>query len=261
MWLARLDAGVGKNGGMLKGVKGEIDQRPKRFYREAAVGGAGDAWKVLLDGKVLKTPEKADLLLPCEAMARALAAEWNAQEERIDIASMFITRTANVAIDRTPHARSEMADEAARYVSTDLVCYLADSPEELCERQEQAWTPLRDWAKSSMGLELLTTDGLAPVEQPAATIEAVRAHASALDDWRLTGLVFGVGLCGSAVLGLAIEQSHLDARQAFELSRIDEAFQESIWGEEAEAMRVTERRRAEAVALDLWFEALDGGSG
>lgn len=242
--------------GMLKGLKGEIDQRPKRFYQRVDVGGAKGAWTVLLDDKVLKTPAKVDLALPGEPLARAVAAEWDAQDERIDIASMFLTRTANVAIDRTPGARAEMADEAGRYVATDLLCYLADGPEELRRLQDEAWSPLRAWAASDMGVALEVTDGLSPVDQPAESIEAVRAHAEGLDDWRLTGLVFGIGLCGSAVLGLAIEQGRLNAREAFELSRVDEAFQESIWGEEAEARRITERRRAEAAALDLWFDAL-----
>lgn len=241
---------------MLKGLKGEIDQRPKRFYRKVDVGGVEGAWTVLLDDKALKTPAKAALALPGEALARALAAEWDAQEERIDIASMFLTRTANVAIDRTPHARTEMADEAAQYVGTDLVCYVADSPSELCERQAEAWTPIREWAASEMAIELVVTDGLAPVDQPAGSAEIVRSHCLALDDWRLTGLLFGVGLCGSAMLGLAIERGRLSARDAFELSRVDEAFQESVWGVEAEAQRVTARRRAEAAALDIWFDAV-----
>lgn len=246
---------------MLKGLKGEIDQRPKRFYRAVDVDPLEGAWTVLLDGKVLKTPEKTSLALPCEGLARAIAVEWDAQEERIDIESMFLTRTANVAIDRTPRARADMSDEAARYAGTDLLCYLADSPEELCARQEKAWTPLRDWAEAELGLKFAVTEGLSPIEQPEASIEKVRSQCEALDDWRLTGLLFGVGLCGSAILGLAIERGRLIARDAFELSRVDEDYQESLWGVEAEAQRVTERRRAEAAALDAWFEALGAEGG
>lgn len=241
---------------MLKGLKGEIDQRPKRFYREAAVGGVEGVWTVLLDDRVLKTPEKATLSLPSEALARAVATEWNAQEERIDIASMFLTRTANVAIDRTPQARSEMADEAVQYAGTDLVCYFADGPQELYDRQDAAWSPMREWAKSELGVHLDATEGVSPIEQPATSLARVRSHCESLDDWRLTGLLFGVGLCGSAVLGLAIERGRLNAMEAFEISRVDEAYQESLWGVEAEAQRITERKRAEAAALDTWFTAL-----
>lgn len=246
---------------MLKGLKGEIDQRPKRFYREAAVGGAKGAWTVLLDDRVLKTPEKATLTLPSETLARAVAAEWDAQEERIDIASMFLTRTANVAIDRTPQARSEMADEAVQYAGTDLVCYFADGPQELYDRQDAAWSPMREWAKTELGVHLDATEGVSPIEQPEGSLARVREHCETLDDWRLTGLLFGVGLCGSTVLGLAIERGRLNAMEAFEISRVDEAYQESLWGIEAEAQRITERKRAEAAALDSWFTALgDAGS-
>lgn len=244
---------------MLKGLKGEIDQRPKRFYREVAVGGAEGAWTVLLDEMVLKTPEKATLALPSEALARAVAAEWDAQDERIDIASMFLTRTANVAIDRTPQARAEMADEAVQYAGTDLVCYFADGPQELYARQDAAWSPMRDWARAELGVGLEATEGVSPIEQPEASLSRVRSHCESLDDWRLTGLLFGVGLCGSTVLGLAIERGRLNAMEAFEISRVDEAYQESLWGVEAEAQRITERRRAEAAALDMWFTALGKG--
>jgi chaperone required for assembly of F1-ATPase len=58
------------------------------------------------------------------------------------------------------------------------------------------------------------------------------------------------------VLGLAVERGHLTAADAYELSRIDEAYQAEHWGEDAEAVRRTTSARAEARALDQWFGAL-----
>lgn len=238
-----------------KGVKGEIDQRPRRFYETVAVSREATGWGVTLDGKALRTPEKNGLIFPTEALAAAIADEWRAQIERIDLQSMFNTRLANVAIDRTPVARAELAVEAARYAETDLVCHLAEAPAKLRERQEAAWGPLRAWAEE-FGVRLAPVTGILAARQPAASVEAMRGHAASLDDFRLTGLVHAVALFGSAVLGLAVERGRLSAADAFELSRIDEAFQASQWGEDAEAVRRTERTRAEARALDQWFGAL-----
>lgn len=236
--------------------KGEIDNRPKRFYSEVAVVGQADSWSVRLDGKPLRTPEKKTMVLPNEALANVIAEEWRAQAERIDLQSMFNTRLANVALDRTPIARADLGKEAARYAHTDLVCHLAENPAVLREKQEAAWAPLRAWAGLEMGLSLMPVQGVIAPVQPEESVEAVRRHATSLDDFRLTGLVHAIALFGSAVLGLAAERRHITAAQAFELSRIDEEFQAQQWGEDAEAVRRTERNRAEAKALDLWFDAL-----
>jgi chaperone required for assembly of F1-ATPase len=236
--------------------KGEIDNRPKRFYSEVKVAGQDDHWAIHLDGKALRTPEKRQLVLPTKALAEVIADEWRAQRERIDLQSMFNTRLVNVALDRTPVTRGELGREAARYANTDLVCHLAEAPAALRARQDAAWAPLRDWAAKEMGVRLSTVEGVIAIAQPEDSVEAVRLHASGLDDFRLTALVHAVALLGSAVLGLAVERRRITAVEAFEVSRIDEVFQAEQWGEDAEAVKRTARNRAEAHALDLWLDAL-----
>ena len=239
-----------------KGVKGEIDQRPKRFYKEVAIASDGDGWRVTLDGKALRTPNGNPLSLPYEVLAGVIADEWRAQQERIDLQSMYNTRLAHVAIDRATRAAAELAAEAVRYAETDLVCHLADAPPKLRDRQQASWGPLREWAADEMGVRLKAVVGIIPQEQPKESLEAMRRHVAALDAFRLAGLVHGVALLGSAVLGLAVERARLRASDAYELSRLDEQFQIELWGEDAEATRRTERYRAEARALDLWFDAM-----
>jgi chaperone required for assembly of F1-ATPase len=238
-----------------KGVKGEIDQRPKRFYHDVSIEPVANGWQVLLDGRMLRTPERKPLTLPTRLLAQVIADEWSAQKERIDLQTMFNTRLANVVIDRAPAARNELAAEVAKYAETDLVCYLAEAPTSLRERQEAAWAPLRDWA-GEFGAPLYPVSGIVPLPQPRASLDALLRHAESLDDFRLTGLVHAVGLSGSAVLGLAVEQGRLTASEAFELSRIDEAYQSARWGEDIEAAKRAESHRAEARALDRWFQSL-----
>jgi chaperone required for assembly of F1-ATPase len=244
---------------MVKGLKGEIDQRPRKFYQAAGVRQVEGGWQVELDGKPIRTGTKAGLVVPTLKLAEALAEEWNAQVERIDFASMWLTRLANVAIDRTPGTRAELVAEAARYAETDLVCHLADRPDSLRAEQEAAWAPLRAWAADAHGVRLTPVTGIMAARQPEASLEAMRDHAGSLDDFRLTGLVYGVGLMGSAVLGLAVERRRLSAVEAHEVSRVDEIFQARQWGEDAEAQKRVEGARVEARALDRWFDALDGG--
>lgn len=241
-----------------KGVKGEIDQRPKRFYTDVAVVQDGPDWRITLDNRALRTPSGKPLAVPSEALARLIAAEWRAQQERIDLHSMLITRLAYGTLDRTEEAWATAADEAARFASTDLVCYLADAPEKLQQRQHAAWSPLREWA-ASHGVALEAVAGIMPRPQPEASLAAMRKHAAALDRFRLAGLASAIPLFGSAVLGLAVERGRLTAVEAFELSRIDETFQIEQWGEDAEAAARAALGRAQAAALDAWFAALEQG--
>lgn len=229
---------------------------PKRFYKTASAEQVPGGWGVRLDGRDVKTPARAALVLPTEALAKAIAAEWNAQGDHVDIASMHLTRLANVAIDRAAETRFEMADELARYCETDLICHIAEEPEELAEIEEENWRPVRDWAGETLGVLLVPVEGIIASPQPDASLEAAREHALSLDGFRLTGLLFGCGLLGSALLALAVERGALEAEAAFELAGIDEAYQAARWGEDAEAKAATEARRTEIKALGQWFASL-----
>ncbi len=233
-------------------------QNPNRFYKSVDVQSNEDGqWNVTLDGRELRTPAKSPLNLPTRALALAVADEWAAQEHEIMVADMHVTRLVNVAVDRTGAVREEMAEEVARYAETDLVSHLADGPEILRMRQEDAWGKWRDWAAQELDVFLVPVEGIIASPQPSQSLDAAREHALKLDDLRLTALNFGLGLFGSAVLSLAVEQRELSAAEAFELSRIDEAFQIEQWGEDEEAQARVEAHRRQAVALDVFYTALD----
>ena len=241
----------------------ETQETVRRFWTAVSVGphaahsSEGGGWAVLLDGRTPKTPAKAPLVLPTEAAARLVAEEWAAQGEIVEPSTMPATRLASTAIDRIGQAREPVADEIAAYAGSDVVCYLAEHPTPLVERQRREWEPWRDWAAREMGLALEPVAGIVHRPQSPDAIARVKAHAMAMDDFRLTGLATAVPLLGSAVLALAVEQGALAGGAAFELSRIDELFQEEQWGVDAEAAERTEARRAEAELLDRWFRTLD----
>lgn len=236
----------------------ESDARMKRFWTTVSLEEGEGGWRVLLDGRSPKTPAGAPLILPTEASARLVADEWAAQGEHLDPGSMPATRLAATAIDRIPHARAETAEEIARYAGSDALCYFADGPTALITRQEAAWGPWLDWAEREHGVRLHRAEGIAHVAQPVESSLKVRDLALGLDDFALTGLATAVGLYGSAVLALAVQQGALSGEEALDLSRLDEAFQEEQWGVDAEAADRTAARRVEAALLDRWFRALQG---
>ncbi len=234
----------------------ESEERLKRFWTAVDVVEGEGGWAVTLDGRTPKTPAHAPLRLPTEAAARLAAEEWAAQGEFIDPATMPATRLASTAIDRVSQVREAVAEEIAAFAGSDLLCYLAEHPTSLVAEQARAWTPWRDWAARELGVALEPAEGIVHRAQAPAAMARVKALALELDDFALTGLAAAVPLLGSAILGLALHRGALSGEAAFDLSRIEEAFQEDQWGVDAEAAERTANRRAEAVLSDRWFRAL-----
>ena len=234
----------------------ESEERLKRFWTAVDVAEGEGGWSVTLDGRTPKTPAHAKLTLPTEASARLVAAEWAAQGDFIDPGTMPATRLASTAIDRVSQVREAVAEEIAAFAGSDLLCYLAEHPTSLAAEQAREWTPWRDWAALELGVILEVVEGIIHRPQDPAAIARIQDLALRLDDFALTGLATAVPLLGSAVLGLAVHRGVLSGEAAFDLSRLDEAFQERQWGVDAEAAERTAARRAEAVMLDRWFRAL-----
>lgn len=214
----------------------------------------GGGFVVVLDGSALCTPGRLRLKLPTRALAQAIAGEWAAQTTRIDPLSMPLTRLANVAIERTPQTRAALAAEVQRYGETDLLHHRADSPEGLVRHQADAWDPILDWGEGALGLRLEIVQG---VIAPARDASALAQAALALDDFRLTGLVHGANLLGSAFLAFALLRQRIAAMEALRLSRVDEDFQEARWGQDAQSQAAKRAQEADLLALGRFFALLD----
>lgn len=234
----------------------EPAEKPKRFYKSVAVTETDGAFGVLLDGRSLRTPRAERMALPTRAAAEQVAAEWDGQGEFIEMAVMHATRLANTAIETMANSREAVADQVARYAGSDLVCYFAEDPAALVVRQKAGWEPLIVRAEEEEGLRFERCVGIVHRDQPPETLARVRDIALGLDDFTLAGLSFGVPLFGSAVLGIALLRGWIDADVAFDLSRLDEAFQEEMWGVDEEAAERTARLRGEARTLERWLRAL-----
>lgn len=218
----------------------------KRIYRIVATESAPGGHAVTLDGKRMRTPGRRELVLPTVQLAAAIAVEWDAQIDEIRPATMPLTRLAATAIDRTADQRDLTIAETANYAGTDLVCYRADHPPALAERQHAAWQPLLDWAAERYASRLEVTAGIVPKRQSPSALARFTETVATYDNFRLTGLHTATAACGSLIIALALCERRLDATQAFALSQLDETFQIEAWGEDAEA-----KQRREALAADI----------
>lgn len=230
----------------------------KRFYKTVAVSEADDgAFLVTLDGRNLSSPAKRPLRLPTRGVAEAVAAEWDAQTEEVDPSSMAMMSFSATVTDRVTPQRDHVVDEIAGFGGSDLLCFLAEGPDELVGRQVSQWTPWRERAETRLAMRLAVTAGVMPVRQPPEALAAFHAAVDAVDDWRLAPLHTATSITGSLILALAFLDGALAAQEAFELSQIDEAFQVEKWGQDREAEQRRRNLLAEMKAAERFKMLLD----
>jgi chaperone required for assembly of F1-ATPase len=223
--------------------------RPKtrqRFYKHASVG-EGAPFAVLLDGRPVKTPAKNALAAPTQPLAQAIAAEWDAQGERIDPATMPLTRIANSIIDGVAPATGAVADDLAKYLGSDLLCYRADNPDGLVRWQTERWDPILDWARTALGARFMLGEGIVFVTQPDHAIAAARA-AIPDDPWRLGAAHVVTTLTGSALIALALSAGRIDVDAAWAASNVDEDWNMHLWGRDDMALAARAVRFADLQA-------------
>lgn len=231
----------------------------KRFYTSVSVESTDGGWDVRLDGKVIRSPAKAPLVFASRALAEGVAAEWEAQGEQVQPNAMPLMQLASTAVDVVGKQREGIVAAVAKYAETDLLCYRAEHPRELIDRQARAWQPLLDWATLRYDAPLHVCAGLMPKPQPADATRALRHAVEALDDWTLSALQSATGACGSLVVALALIEGRIDAAEAFEVSQVDETFQIEQWGEDPEAAKRRAGLREDIVSARRFVDLLRAG--
>jgi chaperone required for assembly of F1-ATPase len=227
---------------------------PKRFYKQAAARPHADGgFALLLDGRVVKTPARKPLAVASRAVAEALAREWDGQGERVDPATMPLTRIVNAAIDRVAQEMEAVRAEIVKYAGTDLLCYRAEAPPALAGAQAAAWDPLVAWAREALGARLVLAEGVIPLAQDAATLAAVGRALEPHGPLALAAVSTVTTLTGSAVIAIALARGRLTREEAWAAALVDEEFQISSWGRDEAAMlaRAFRWREMEAAALIL----------
>ena len=211
------------------------DWKAKRFWTKADVVNVEGGYGVELDGRSVKTPAKNALVLPTQAMAQAVAAEWQAQEKIINPNTMPVTKTANAALDKVVVQHGEVAEMLAAYGDSDLLCYRADAPAELVARQAEIWDPMLEWADEALGARLEPRVGIMHKPQDPKTIAALTKQVHALDAFELAAFHDLVSLSGSLILGFAATYGARPVAVLWDISRLDEVYQIEQWGRDDEA--------------------------
>ncbi|NOD30869.1 ATP12 family chaperone protein [Ruegeria atlantica] len=230
------------------------DWKPKRFWKDSTVVAVDGGFTVELDDRRVKTPAKADLILPTRPMAEAVAGEWDAQEKEVNPAVMPFTRSANAAIDKVRIQHGEVADMLADYGDSDLLCYRATHPQELQDRQSAEWDPALDWAETALSARLVPVAGVLHQPQPESALATLRSRVHGLDAFQLAAFHDLVSLSGSLILGFAAAMNWRKPDEIWRISRLDETWQIEQWGHDEEAHQVAEAKKAAFMHAKRFFE-------
>jgi len=226
----------------------------RRFYQRAEVEDADGEFRIVLDGRPVKTPARRTLAAPTRALAQALAAEWDAQRDVIDPAKMPLTRLANTIIDGVTDTPSAVADEVKRYLACDLVFYRAPGPAGLVAWQAEAWDPVLAWVRETLGARFVLAEGIAFVAQPAQSLAAA-SSAIPTDPWRLGAMHAVTTLTGSALIAIALARGALSVDAAWAAAHVDEDWNMKFWGRDALALERRAARFSEMQAAATVLEA------
>ncbi|XP_020367083.1 ATP synthase mitochondrial F1 complex assembly factor 2 [Rhincodon typus] len=204
----------------------------KKFYQDVSISqGEGGAFEINLDRRKLKTPQGKLFTVPSEALAIAVATEWDSQRDTLQFFTMHLTTLCNTALDNpTQRTKEQLIRAALKYLDTDTVCYRVEEPPGLVELQRNEWDPVIKWIENRYNVVIGTSTSILGPNIPKETKQTFEQHLSSYNSWALVGLEYVVHQLKSVVLSLNLIDRNLDVEKAVLLSRLEEQYQIEMWG-------------------------------
>ncbi len=227
---------------------------PKRFYKQVGVDAAPGGFAVTLDGRTPRTPGQTPVVVPQQALAEAMAVEWDAQGEFIDPKVMPIVRLVNSAIEAGEARLDALRAEIVKYAGNDLLLYRADTPRELVAEQDRVWDAALVRLARHFDIAFQPTIGIIHQPQPVATLERLADALSTTNLIEVTALNSLTGITGSGLLSIALREKLMNRDEAWTAAHVDEDYNIRLWGEVAEA---TERREKRKLDFDAAVRVLE----
>ena len=205
---------------------------PKRLYKDVSVIDINEGYGIALDGVILKTPAASVLYTECLPLIEEVAMEWKSQRIEIDIQSLPLFRFLVSSIDEVGPKREEVNRKTLQFGATDLLCYRAEDPPELKNRQEKKWQPIINWVEEEFNISFIVTNGISPITQSPESLSAMGDDLAMLTDLEMTGVSSFVMATGSLIVGLALKAEVITPDTAADISILDEVYQMERWGKD-----------------------------
>ncbi len=227
----------------------------KRFYKNVVLNGDGDGFTVHLDGRPIKTPARNGLIVPTRQLAQKIADEWEAQGEEVDPTAMPMTALAQGALDQVVRERQRIVGRIAAFADSDMLYFRGDSSQvDLVAHQAERWDPLLDWARSRFDVSFNLVHGIMHESQSDETLKRLSAAVEGHDNFALAAMLSISGLTGSLIATLALSEKAFDPAPIWQLSNLEELWQEQQWGSDELAQKKRDAREAEYQSAVAFLE-------
>jgi chaperone required for assembly of F1-ATPase len=224
----------------------------KRFYTDVDYQAVEAGWQVHLDTRPLKTVGGRLQIVPTQELAQALAAEWAAQGEKLDPASLVMRDQTDFAIDVVAQDPIDTIKRTLAYGETDTLCYRADPDDALFERQNAEWEPVLTAVEHREGVQLARVSGIVHRAHPNETLPKLHASIAGLNPFDLAGLHTITSLAASLCIGLEALENGANAEALWKAATLEEEWQADLWGRDEEAEEARARKRGEFLTAFNW---------
>lgn len=229
----------------------------KRFWKDVTVTLVDGGWQVMLDARPLKTQAKRPQVVPTQALAELLAAEWRDQPDEIDPARFQHRDMADYALDVVAADPEAVVTKLLGYAETDTLNYRADPDEPHYQRQRALWEPLVTTAEERYEVHFVRVSGVVHRPQKPETLAVLRRRLELFDPFTLAGLETLTSIAASLITGLAALEPDADVTALFAAANAEEDWQAEEWGwewtaEERRALRLAAFLRAAEFARAVW---------
>ncbi|KAI8973885.1 hypothetical protein BDB01DRAFT_844946 [Pilobolus umbonatus] len=211
-----------------------------RFWKKASIKEDTDGYRVVLDHRNLRTPDKHVVQFPKHQRELALltAAEWDIQTRNLKAHSLPLTSIIARAIDaldpkqaQDPSIRAGVIDKLVNYSDTDAICYHEELPESLVALQDTYWKPIIAWAEKEYDVKINTTTDIFATSQPQETKDTFRKVVEQMDPLELSAFEKAVMTSKSFLIGLAVVKKAFSVEDCAQAAQVEMTYQMNIWGE------------------------------
>lgn len=238
-----------------------IFQAPKRFYRRTGILRNDGKFEITLDQRKLKSPKGSPFIIESEPLALAVAAEWDAQKDKIQRSSMHLTALCSTAIDNPNNlTKFDIVQHIISYLDTDTVLFQSSEADELYELQLQEWQPILNWFCKRYEVKLEATRDISAPTISQETKSVLTKHLLSYNFWAVHGFSFGVEALKSVILTLCCVERHISAERAVLLSRLEEEFQSGHWGRVEWAHDLSQQETQARLAAAVLFIHMNSSS-
>lgn len=193
------------------------------------VSSTQNQYEILLDGKPLKSPKRAQFVLPNKLLASAIATEWATQEDDlIRPFTMPLMQLSSTALDHmSDYATFDFhVKKLLEFFDADQAVVAHPSGSELREIQLKTLKKVHDWARREFGEQLnLSSDSIFAQPQPEEVKLLMEKRLRSLSPWEMTCTFAAAAAAKSLLIGLALNRNIIDPEEALKCARVEEDYQ------------------------------------